>query len=56
MSKLSDDLNRSRVMDMKGHNKVLKRDIKKDRKKPIRVSASLFVGAIGFSKFLGDSK
>ena len=50
MSKKSDSINRQRVMDMKGHGEVLKRDIKEDRKKPIRVSTSYFIGTIGFSK------
>lgn len=31
MSKKSDSINRARVIDMKGHNEVLMRDIKKDR-------------------------
>ena len=31
MSAKSDSINRQRVMDMKGHNEVLMRDIKKDR-------------------------
>lgn len=31
MSVKSDSINRQRVMDMKGHNEVLMRDIKKDR-------------------------
>lgn len=52
MSKIADSVNRVRVMDMKGHNEVLKRDIKVDRKKPSRVTPSSFVGVIGFSKFL----
>lgn len=31
MSRKSDSINRQRIMDMKGHNEVLMRDIKKDR-------------------------
>lgn len=31
MSAKSDSINRHRIMDMKGHNEVLMRDIKKDR-------------------------
>lgn len=31
MSAKSDSINRQRVMDLKGHNEVLMRDIKKDR-------------------------
>lgn len=31
MSEKSDSINRQRIMDMKGHNEVLMRDIKKDR-------------------------
>ena len=31
MSKKSDSINRQRIMDIKGHNEVLMRDINKDR-------------------------
>ena len=31
MSSKSDNTNRKRIMDIKGHNEILMRDIKKDR-------------------------